>query len=80
MNNLGAILFYLLILLSVFSSPNANAKSFPYEFSKKVDVPILSASAALALYSHIVMENNSEPTEKEINDLNKEDVNPLDRP
>ena len=34
----------------------------------------------LALYSHVVLENNTSPSEQEIDSLNKEDVNPLDRP
>ena len=80
MNHLGAMLFYLLLLLSVFSSSECLAKSFPYEFSKKVDIPILATSGVLALYSHVVLENNTSPSEQEIDSLNEEDVNPLDRP
>ena len=80
MNHLGAILFYLLFIISMFFSSECLAKPFPYEFSKKVDISVLATSCVLALYSHVVLENNTSPSEQEIESLNKEDVNPFDRP
>ncbi len=73
-------MFYLIFIISMFFSSECLAKSFPYEFSKKVDVSILATSGVFALYSHVVLENNSSPSEQEIDSLNREDVNPLDRP
>ena len=41
-----------------FFSSECLAKSFPYEFSKKVDILILATSGALALYLMLMLENN----------------------
>ena len=46
----------------------------------KVDVPIVVGASSVAIYSHYKLEANKEPTEDEINGLNKDDVNPIDRP
>ena len=68
------------VVLSLFVSSYAMAQQFPYEFSVKLDTPILVGSGALALSSHFVLENASTPSEDDINALNKKNVNSFDRP
>ena len=68
------------VVLSLFVSSYAMAQQFPYEFSVKLDTPILVGSGVLALSSHFVLENASTPSEDDINALNKKNVNSFDRP